>query len=116
MTCKWFSLKGDEVESDVQNYKILLNKSKKVFRTKEDTNELITIIDEILQEINNFEKFVPLAVNLRVEGMYSRHWKLLTEKMNKRISPYLEGTDDLDEPIPDDNFTLEYCIQLGCID
>ena len=61
-------------------HKILLNKSKKIFKNKEETAYMIPIIDDILQEITNFDKFVPLAVNLRVEGMYNRHWQALSEK------------------------------------
>jgi len=104
LTCKWESLNGSDVETNVQNYKILLNKSKKVFKNKDETLVLVDIIDEVLNELSKFERFVPLAVNLRVQGMLDRHWDQLSKIINKDINPK-----------KDEDFNLQKCIDNGLL-
>jgi len=104
LSCKWETLNGSEVESNVQNYKILLNKSKKVFKSKDETLVLVDIIDEVLNDLTKFEKFVPLAVNLRVQGMLDRHWDQLSKTINKDINPK-----------KDPEFNLQKCIDYGLL-
>jgi hypothetical protein len=62
LNCAWNELDGTEVEDEVGNYKSLLQKSKKHFRTNPNSAKQIEIIDNLLIEIVEFEKFVPLAV------------------------------------------------------
>lgn len=88
LNCKWDKLDGIEVEKEVANYKIQFNKCKKVFRTSKDTEVLNKIIENFVSYIVAFEKFIPIASNLRVDGMEPRHWELLSEKVNFKVNPY----------------------------
>jgi len=69
LSCPWEELDGNEVEEEVNNYKTTLSKSKKHFKSNPNATKQIEIIDNLLIEIIEFEKFVPLAVYLRGKGM-----------------------------------------------
>ena len=62
LNCPWEELDGNEVEEEVNNYKTTLSKSKKHFKNNPNATEQIEIIDNLLIEIIEFEKFIPLAV------------------------------------------------------
>jgi len=62
LNCPWEELDGNEVEEEVNNYKTTLSKSKKHFKNNQNATKQIEIIDNLLIEIIEFEKFVPLAV------------------------------------------------------
>lgn len=69
LNCPWEELNGAEVEDEVGNYKSTLQKCKKQFRANPNATKQVEIIDNLLIEIIEFEKFVPLAVFLRSNGM-----------------------------------------------
>jgi len=56
VSCKWESLVGEQVETDVTNYKAVLNKCKRAFKSKPETAVFAEIIDKNIQEIQAFDK------------------------------------------------------------
>ena len=53
-------------------------------------------------KIDDFKPLVPLAIALRKEGMYERHWDQLSAKVGFDIRP-VEG------------FTLTSCVEKGML-
>ena len=53
-------------------------------------------------KIDEFKPVVPLALSLRKEGMYERHWDQLSAKVGFDIRP-VEG------------FTLTACVEKGML-
>lgn len=70
---------------------------------KEDAQNqsLVVIIDSVIDEIVEFEPLVPLAVNLRVNGMMPRHWEAIIKAL------------DISVPYNDKGFNLSKCISLN---
>jgi len=68
-TCKWLELDGSEVETNVANYKLTLNKLRKKFKNDEEAKTIVENIDIMLNDIKDFEQYIPLVVNLRTDGM-----------------------------------------------
>ena len=60
-------------------------------------------IDGFLVDLKNFETYVPMAVQLRVEGMQERHWAELSSKTNMKI------------PIQERNFNLKTVIKMDLL-
>jgi len=63
----------------------------------------VKAIDGFLVDLKNFETYVPMAVQLRVEGMQERHWAELSSKTNMKI------------PIQDRNFNLKTVIKMDLL-
>jgi len=80
LTCKFNDLDGIKVDREVSIYKSNLLRCKKSFKEELLNEKLYNLVEKLLNEIIDFEKYVPLAVNLRVEGMEERHWDALSEK------------------------------------
>lgn len=52
--------------------------------------------------IENFQQNIPLIQGLRNPGMRSRHWTLLSERINISV-------------MPKSNFTFSHCLKLGLL-
>lgn len=77
MNCNWDDLDGIEVEDSVNQYKSTLNKSKKYFKNRkfekkqdeDNANKIVVVCDNVINELGDFAKYVPIAVCLRTQGM-----------------------------------------------
>jgi len=69
-----------------------LQKSRAVFVTNPETEKLVEFIDQILGQIEDFNSFLPMAVNLSNEGMHERHWDILSMKIHIKINPIQDTT------------------------
>jgi hypothetical protein len=91
LNCNWDDLDGNEVEESTNQYKSTLNKCKKYFKNRkfdkkqdqENANKIIGVCDDVINELSDFAKYVPIAVCLRTQGMYMRHWDQLTKDTGK---------------------------------
>jgi len=110
ISCVWENLKGNEVEESVAKYKSVLMNCKKVFKLKLETAVFVDIIEKVMKEIQEFDKYVPLAVNLRVEGMMTRHWEALTEEIKKKWDLPGSPPDLISPSLP--GFTFQTCIDM----
>jgi hypothetical protein len=63
----------------------------------------VKAIDGFLVDLKNIETYVPMAVQLRVEGMQERHRAELSSKTNKNI------------PIKERNFNLQTVIKIDLL-
>lgn len=69
-----------------------LQKSRAVFVTNPETEKLVEFIDQIISQIEDFNSFLPMAVNLSNEGMHERHWDILSMKIHIKINPIQDTT------------------------
>jgi len=58
-------------------------------------------------EVDKFRPVVPVAVSLRKDGMYDRHWQQLSESIQK------ESKDPTYKIYPEPGFTLTNAIEKG---
>jgi hypothetical protein len=79
------------IEFEVNSYKNKLAKVKKVFKNKPETEPLIAHIDHFLDEIKEFEQYIPLATNLTSKAIESRHFEQLSKTIGIEINPNKEG-------------------------
>jgi alcohol dehydrogenase class IV len=85
--CDWFKLNGSVIEFEVNSYKNKLANVKKVFKNKPETEPLIAHIDHFLDEIKEFEQYIPLATNLTSKAIESRHFEQLSKTIGIDINP-----------------------------
>jgi len=110
ISCVWEDLRGNTVEESVARYKSTLLNCKKIFKLKPEAAVFVEIIEKVLKEIQEFDKFVPLAVNLRVEGMMSRHWEDLTKEIKLKWDLPGSAPESISPSNP--GFTLQTCIDM----
>jgi hypothetical protein len=63
-----------------------------LFAENSETLKLVEVIDEISIQIQDFNNYLPLAVSLSNEGMFERHWDILSMKTHIKINPYQDTT------------------------
>ena len=78
-----------------------MNKVNRVFQ-KSDQPGILKIANRVKEELDEFKPFVPVALALRREGMYERHWEQISEKVGFKVSP-------------DANFTFQTVIDMELI-
>jgi len=95
----WEQLNAQELEDTVQNsFKVIL-RTVNFFKSK-DQQKILDIANTVKDQIDGFRKYVPLAVALRKEGMYERHWDQVSEGVGFDIRPT-------------ENFTFTTVIEKG---
>ena len=87
----WEQLDAINLEDTVQNSFKTVLRTTAYFKNKELT-KIQKISEEMKVEIDAFRKYVPLAVALRKQGMYDRHWDQISEGVGFDIRPVEDFT------------------------
>lgn len=95
----WEQLDAINLEDTVQNSFKTILRTAAYFKAK-DMTKISEIASDVKEKIDAFRKYVPLAVALRKEGMYDRHWDQVSKGVGFDIRP-VEG------------FTLTTVIEKG---
>jgi len=95
----WAQLDAINLEETVQNSFKTILRTASYFKAK-SLPKILDIANEMKDKIDGFRKYVPLAVALRKEGMYDRHWDQISAGVGFDIRP----TED---------FTLTTVIEKG---
>jgi dynein heavy chain len=96
---KFDELDAAQLEEMVENSNKTLAQVSRVLRDKEQP-EILKIAESKKQDVEAFKPYVPLALALRTEGMKTRHWEAVSEKVGFEVKPY-------------ENFTFQNCIDMG---
>lgn len=97
----WEQLDAIALEDMVQNSFKTIIRTASYFKNK-NLPKILEIANEMKDKIDGFRKYVPLAVALRKQGMYDRHWDQISAGVGFDIRP-VEG------------FTLTSVIEKGLI-
>ena len=97
----WEVLDAIALEDMVQNSFKTIIRTASYFKNK-SLPKILEIANEMKDKIDGFRKYVPLAVALRKQGMYDRHWDQISAGIGFDIRP-VEG------------FTLTTVIEKGLI-
>lgn len=87
----WEDLSPNEVEEEFENSLKVINQVFRFFRDREGLKDIFKIAEDMKGKIDEFKPIVPLAVYLRKDGMATRHWDEITEKVGFEVNPNLEG-------------------------
>jgi dynein heavy chain len=79
-------LNAELVEQETQTIFRALKKCEKKFETQQ-LEGCLSLTQTILKQVAAFVPHVPLIVALRQKGLRERHWKTISEKASKRVSP-----------------------------
>lgn len=82
----WEDLDAQNLDDTVQNSFKTILRTAAYFKGK-DLPKISTIAAEVKEKIDSFRKYVPLAVALRKDGMYERHWDQISEGVGFDIRP-----------------------------
>jgi dynein heavy chain len=85
----WEQLDAINLEDTVQNSFKTILRTTAYFKSKE-MPKIQSISENMKDTIDGFRKYVPLAVALRKEGMYTRHWDDISKGVKFDIRP-VEG-------------------------
>jgi dynein heavy chain len=69
----WEELDAVDLENTVDNAVKTMGQVLRYFKDKE-LPQILKIATEMKANVDKFKPYVPLAVSLRKEGMYERHW------------------------------------------
>ena len=87
----WENLDALDLEETVQNsFKVIL-RTASYFNSK-NMEDISKIAADVKEKIDDFRKYVPLAVALRKEGMYERHWDQVSKGVGFDIRPTKDFT------------------------
>ena len=87
----WDELSPNEVEEEFENSLKVINQVFRFFRDREGLKDIFKIAENMKGKIDEFKPIVPLAVYLRKDGMATRHWDEITEKVGFEVNPNIEG-------------------------
>lgn len=98
----WDELDAPDMEEKVIHYVKTSNKVIRYFREKEQS-DILKIAETVKADLDQFRPLVPIAVALRKDGVYERHWQQLSEAVGFEVKP----TED---------FTFQSLIELKLVD
>lgn len=82
----WEDLDAPDMEEKVTSYIKTSNKVIRYFREK-DQGDILKIAETVKADLDKFKPLVPIAIALRKDGMYDRHWKQLSEQVGFEVKP-----------------------------
>lgn len=82
----WEDLNAPDMEEKVSSYIKTSNKVIRYFREK-DQGDILKIAETVKADLDKYKPLVPIAIALRKEGMYERHWDQLTEQVKFEVKP-----------------------------
>lgn len=106
LTQPWEELNALELEDITLNSFKTMQKTLSYFKAR-DFPKITAIAQHMKDEIDKFRPVVPVAVSLRKDGMYDRHWQQLSENIQK------ESKDPTFKVYPEPGFTLTNAIEKG---
>ncbi len=97
---RWEKLDAQAMENIVSDSSRLMSQTSRAFK---EMPAILKIAEAIKEEVEQFKRYVPLAVALRTEGLKERHWDEISQQVHMEVRPK-EG------------FTMTTVINLNLID